>query len=97
MKRRTSTALRQLVSLQPKTARVRREGVELDVPVEALAAGDVVVVMPGERIAADGKLLAGATAVDESSVDRNAIAVRIFADRIDAEVTVRAVRIARSI
>ncbi|HET7754548.1 MAG TPA: heavy metal translocating P-type ATPase [Anaeromyxobacteraceae bacterium] len=65
-KRQTSAALRRLVQLQPKSARVVRAGAEVDVPVEDVHPGDVVVVRPGERIPVDGEVESGASAVDES-------------------------------
>ena len=65
-KTRTSSALRALVQLQPKTARVLRAGQELDVPVEHVLSGDTVVVRPGERLPVDGDIIAGESAVDES-------------------------------
>jgi P-type Cu+ transporter len=65
-KGRTSEAIRHLMGLQPRTARVVREGVEADVAVEELAVGDVVVVRPGERIPVDGVVVGGRSAVDES-------------------------------
>ena len=65
-KRQTSTALRSLIALQPKTARVIRNLVEQDVPIELVASGDVVVVRPGERIPVDGTVSSGKSAVDES-------------------------------
>ena len=65
-KRQTSSALRALASLQPKTARVLRGDQELDLPIEQLVADDVVVVRPGERIPVDGEILTGSSAVDES-------------------------------
>ncbi|HEX4965906.1 MAG TPA: heavy metal translocating P-type ATPase [Thermoanaerobaculia bacterium] len=68
-KSRTSAALRSLVALQPKTARVSRdgqEGNEVDVPVEQVASGDVVAVRPGERLPVDGEVVSGWSAVDES-------------------------------
>ncbi len=65
-KSRTSAALRGLVALQPRTARVLRDETERDVPVEEVRAGDVVTVRPGERIPVDGEVLSGASAVDES-------------------------------
>ena len=65
-KTRTSSALRALVQLQPKTARVLRNGDELDVPVNQVASGDTVVVRPGERLPVDGEIIAGESAVDES-------------------------------
>jgi Cu+-exporting ATPase len=63
----TSDAIRRLVSLAPRTARlVAAEGAERDVPLEDLRPGDVILVRPGERVPVDGKLLDGASAVDES-------------------------------
>ena len=65
-KRQTTAALRALADLQPKTVRVMRDLQEVEIPVEQLEPGDVFVVRPGERIPADGQVLSGATAVDES-------------------------------
>jgi Cu+-exporting ATPase len=65
-KRQTSTALRTLVQLQPRTARVLRDEAEMDVPVDEVRHGDVVVVRPGERIPVDGEVVSGSSAVDES-------------------------------
>jgi Cu+-exporting ATPase len=59
-------AIRRLMDLQPPTARVIREGVEVEMPVEDVRAGDVVVVRPGERIPLDGMIESGESAVDES-------------------------------
>jgi P-type Cu+ transporter len=63
---RTSSAIKKLMGLRPKTARVLRAGEEVDVPVEKLQAGDIVSVRPGERIPVDGVVTEGASAVDES-------------------------------
>ena len=65
-KRQTSSALRSLIELQPKTARVLRGTTELDVPVDEVHRGDVVVVRPGERVPVDGEVVDGESAVDES-------------------------------
>ncbi|HEX6307378.1 MAG TPA: copper-translocating P-type ATPase [Longimicrobiales bacterium] len=65
-KGRTSDAIRRLIGLQPKTARVLRDGVEVDVAVSDLAVGDVVVVRPGERVPVDGTVVSGRSAVDQS-------------------------------
>ena len=65
-KRQTSRALQQLTSLQPKQATVRRDGLELEVAIGELRLGDLLVVRPGDRIAADGEVVEGASAVDES-------------------------------
>ncbi len=62
----TSEAIRRLMGLRPKTARVVREGREADIPVEEVRHGDLVVVRPGERIPVDGIVREGHSAVDES-------------------------------
>ncbi len=82
-KQRTSSALRALVHLQPKTARVLRDTVELDVPVETVTAGDTVIVRPGERIPVDGAILAGSSAVDESMLTGESMPVaKAVGDRV---------------
>jgi len=63
---RTSGAIRALIGLQPKMARVDRGGVELDIPVAELQVGDLVLVRPGEKIPVDGLVVDGASSVDES-------------------------------
>ncbi len=62
----TSEAIRELMGLRAKTARVVRDGLEMDVAVEAVVPGDLVVVRPGERIPVDGVVMDGHSAVDES-------------------------------
>ncbi|MBA3761575.1 MAG: heavy metal translocating P-type ATPase, partial [Gemmatimonadales bacterium] len=74
-KKRTSAALRALVHLQPKTARVLRGAEEIDVPVEAVATGDTVVVRPGERVPVDGAVSSGESAVDESMLTGESLPV----------------------
>jgi Cu+-exporting ATPase len=74
-KRRTSSALRALVGLQPRTARVIRDGNELDVAVEAVMSGDVVRVRPGERLPVDGHVEDGTTSVDESMLTGESVPV----------------------
>ncbi len=64
----TSDAIRHLIGLTPRTARVVRAGVELDIPIEAVVAGDVVLVRASERTPVDGVVLDGRSAVDESMV-----------------------------
>jgi Cu+-exporting ATPase len=82
-KSRTSAALRGLVALQPKTARVLREAQEVDVPVETVKSGDTVAVRPGERIPVDGEVLSGASAVDESMLTGESMPVEKTAgDRV---------------
>ena len=65
-KGRTGEAIRRLIGLQAKTARVVRDGREMDVPVEEVVRGDTVIVRPGEKIPVDGRVVDGASAVDES-------------------------------
>ncbi len=65
-KRRTTDAIRALNALRPATARVRRDGVDREVPTAGLVVGDHVVVRPGERLPVDGIVLEGASHVDES-------------------------------
>ena len=63
---RTSEAIEKLMALQAKTARVLRQGVELDIPADEVAVGDLVVVRPGERVPVDGVIQEGASSMDES-------------------------------
>ncbi|HEX6643797.1 MAG TPA: heavy metal translocating P-type ATPase [Gemmatimonadales bacterium] len=74
-KRQTSSAIRGLISLQPDTARVLREGIEAEIPVSALAHGDIVVVRPGERVPVDGTIVHGSGAVDESMLTGESVPV----------------------
>ena len=74
-KGQTSEAIRSLMVLQPKTARVVRDGVENDVPIDEVALGDILVVRPGERIAVDGEVTEGASAVDESMLTGESLPV----------------------
>jgi Cu+-exporting ATPase len=74
-KGRTNEAIRKLAGLQAKTARVVREGEELDVPPEDVRVGDIVVVRPGEKVPVDGRVLSGGSAVDESMITGESIPV----------------------
>ena len=71
----TGDAIRTLIGLQPRTARVVREGAEVDIAIEEVAAGAVVVVRPGEKLPVDGEVVAGSSAVDESMVTGEPIPV----------------------
>jgi Cu+-exporting ATPase len=71
----TGEAIRTLIGLQPRTARVVRAGVELEVQVDEVVVGDVVVVRPGEKLPVDGEVLDGTSAVDESMVTGEPIPV----------------------
>ena len=74
-KKRTAAAVSALVGLAPKTARVLRGGLEVDVPVEEVVAGDVVRIRPGEKIPVDGVVVSGTTAVDESMLTGESLPV----------------------
>ncbi|MZP42559.1 heavy metal translocating P-type ATPase [Heliobacterium gestii] len=74
-KGRTSEAIKKLMGLQAKTARVIRDGREQDIPVEAVLAGDRVIVRPGEKIPVDGVVEEGASAVDESMLTGESLPV----------------------
>src|ERR687897_876318 len=74
-KGRTNEAIKKLAGLQAKTARVIRGGEEVDVPVEDVAVGDVVVVRPGEKIPVDGRVVSGESAVDEAMITGEPIPV----------------------
>ncbi len=65
---RTGSAIRKLVGLQPKTARVETGDDVVETPIEAIGVGDVLQVRPGERIAVDGRILSGRSFVDESMI-----------------------------
>ncbi|MEW6446810.1 MAG: heavy metal translocating P-type ATPase [Bacillota bacterium] len=65
-KGRTSDAIRKLIALRPKTARVLRGGREVEIPVEEVAVGDLIIVRPGESIPVDGIIREGSSTVDES-------------------------------
>jgi Cu+-exporting ATPase len=74
-KGRSSDAIRKLLELQAKTARVIRGGRELDVPVEEVVVGDTVLVRPGEKVPVDGVILEGESALDESVVTGESVPV----------------------
>jgi Cu+-exporting ATPase len=74
-KGKTVSALRKLVQLQPKTATVLRNGAELNLPVEAILEGDVILVRPGERIPTDGSVISGKSTVDESMLTGESLPV----------------------
>jgi len=75
-KGQTSEAIKKLMGLQPKTARVIREEKEMDIPVEEVLVGDTVVVRPGEKIPVDGIVKEGKSAVDESMITGESIPVK---------------------
>ena len=72
---RTTAAIKRLIGLQPRTARVLRDGVERDVPIEAVVVGDRLLVRPGEKIPVDGTVEIGQSAVDESMLTGESVPV----------------------
>ncbi len=74
-KGKTALALRSLVQLQPKTARVLQDGTEHDVPLASILRGNIVVVRPGERIPTDGEVVSGKSSVDESMLTGESLPV----------------------
>ncbi|MCL4561686.1 MAG: copper-translocating P-type ATPase, partial [Chloroflexi bacterium] len=74
-KGRTSEAIKKLMGLQAKTARVIRDGQEVDIPVEEVLVGDIIQVRPGEKIPVDGVILEGSSAVDESMLTGESLPV----------------------
>ena len=74
-KRQTTRALRDMARLQPTTARVRRDGQDVDRPIAEVRSGDIVIVRPGERFPVDGIIIAGEGAVDESMLTGESVPV----------------------
>ncbi|MBV9596434.1 MAG: heavy metal translocating P-type ATPase [Chloroflexi bacterium] len=74
-KRQTAGAIKALMGLQAKTARVIRAGTELDVPVESVQVGDLVRVRPGEKVPVDGEIVEGHSSVDESMLSGEPVPV----------------------
>lgn len=72
---KTSSAIRELIGLQPRTARVVRDGQELDVPIEEVGLDETIRVRPGEKIPVDGKVLEGRSSIDESMLTGEPIPV----------------------
>ena len=79
----TSEAIRKLIGLQAKTARVLRDGQESDIPIEQVQIDDIVLVRPGEKVPVDGEAIAGNSTVDESMVTGESIPVeKTLGDRV---------------
>lgn len=74
-KGKTSEAIKRLMGLQSKTARVIRSGVELEIPIEAVVPGDIILVRAGEKIPVDGRIIDGRTSVDESMITGESLPV----------------------
>lgn len=78
-KRRTSEAMKKLMTLQPTTALVKRGGIELDIDINTVAEGDIVIVHPGGQIPVDGIIVQGSATIDESMVTGESLPVRKLA------------------
>lgn len=74
-KGKTSDAIKKLMGLQAKTARVIRDGVTLDIPVEQVVLNEIILVRPGEKVPVDGEIIKGSSAVDESMITGESIPV----------------------
>ena len=74
-KGRTSDAIKKLMGLQAKTARVVRNGATADIPIDQVVVGDIVVVRPGEKVPVDGEITRGSSAVDESMITGESLPV----------------------
>lgn len=74
-KGKTSEAIKKLMGLAPKTALIERDGIEVQVLIEDVVVGDVVIVKPGDRIAVDGIIIEGYTSIDESMITGESIPV----------------------
>lgn len=75
-KGKTSEAIRKLMGLQAKTARVIRNGKDVDIPISEVVVGDIVVVRPGEKIPVDGQIVEGASTIDEAMVTGESVPVK---------------------
>ena len=74
-KGKTSRAIEKLMDMAPKTARVERDGKETEIPAADLIRGDILLIRPGESIAADGEIVGGTTSIDESAITGESIPV----------------------
>ncbi|MDP1928029.1 MAG: heavy metal translocating P-type ATPase [Thiobacillus sp.] len=74
-KRQTTEAIRALQALRPLTARVRLDGIDRDVPIDAIRIGDLVVIRPGERVPVDGEIIEGTSQIDESMLTGESLPV----------------------
>jgi len=75
-KGQTSEAIRKLIGLQAKTARVIRNGREVDIPIAEVVLGDIILVRPGEKIPTDGEIVDGSSTIDESMVTGESLPVK---------------------
>ena len=82
-KGQTSEAIKKLIGLQPKTATLLKNGQEIEIPIEEIEVGDVLIVRPGEKVPIDGKVIQGKTKIDESMITGESKYVK---KEIDSEV-----------
>ncbi|MFW9937211.1 MAG: heavy metal translocating P-type ATPase [Candidatus Thorarchaeota archaeon] len=82
-KGQTSEAIKKLIGLQPKTATLLKDGQEIEIPIEEIEVGDVLIVRPGEKIPIDGKVIQGKTKIDESMITGES---KYIKKEIDSEV-----------
>ncbi|MBI5306544.1 copper-translocating P-type ATPase [Candidatus Wolfebacteria bacterium] len=68
MKNRASEAIKKLIGLQPKTAKIIRNGKEIEIKIEEVVIGDLIIVRPGEKIPVDGEIIEGSSEIDESMI-----------------------------
>ena len=85
-KGKTSQAIQKLLGLQAKTARVLRDGVELELPIEQVISGDTIIVKPGEKIPVDGEIIEGRSAIDESMITGESLPI----DKVAGDVVIGA-------
>lgn len=82
-KGKTSEAIKKLLDLQAKTARVIREGVEQEIPIEDVLVGEIIVIRPGEKVPVDGEIIEGDSAVDESMLTGESIPIdKVIGDTV---------------
>ena len=85
-KGKTSQAIQKLLGLQAKTARVLKDGIEQEIPIEEVTAGNIIIVKPGEKIPVDGEIIEGRSAIDESMITGESIPV----DKVAGDVVIGA-------
>lgn len=85
-KGKTSEAIKKLMGLQPKTARIFKDGEEVEIPIENLQIGDIIIVKPGEKVPVDGVIVQGSSSLDESMITGESIPV----DKVEGDQVVGA-------
>ncbi|WP_172372805.1 heavy metal translocating P-type ATPase [Sporosarcina jiandibaonis] len=85
-KGKTSQAIQKLLGLQAKTARILKDGIEKEIPIEQVLAGDTIIVKPGEKIPVDGEIIEGRSAIDESMITGESIPI----DKVAGDVVIGA-------